>query len=323
MVSGWVDVHAHYNPPTGPAEDAERLAGLQSAGWAVEEAPRWDVDSTLAFMDRAGMAMQLLSNIPKTVEALRGSNDFGASLVSEHETRFGLLAGLPTDQPEAALEEIDRADRDLGVDGFAVTCRYNGVYLSDPSLERVWDELDRRGAAVFVHPDGYAPASFGRPAPVLEVAFETTRTLVDMLYVGTLRRHPNVRLIVAHGGAALPSLAGRLIANASQPWIPNPEGLDAAEIEAQLARLYLDTAVAGSANMLRPALEVVSSEYLVYGSDCGVPCTNSDQMLANLEQLLAFDGLDHTQLDAIGGNVLELFPAAARRLGRGSFRSGG
>jgi len=314
MIDGWVDVHAHFNPPTSAAEDQARLEAMKEGGWAVDEAPRWDPDSTLEFMDRAGMAMQFLSNIPKTVDAIRSSNDYGASLVAAHPTRFGLLAALPTDHPEAALAEIERASGDLEADGFAVICRYNDVYLSDSSLDVVWAELDRRGATVFVHPDAYAPPSFGRPSPVVEVAFETTRTLVDMLFVGTIRRYPNIRFVVAHGGAALPALAGRLIAIAGEPWIPNPNELTAAKIEDDLAGLYLDTAVAGSANMMLPALEVTTPDHIVYGSDCGVPCTDEALMLANLERLLAFEGLDREQLAAIGSNALALFPDAARRL---------
>jgi predicted TIM-barrel fold metal-dependent hydrolase len=282
MVKGWVDVHAHFSPPVGEAVRAARLDGMRAAGWRLDEAPRWDPQSTLEFMDRVGTAMQLLSNIPKTVPELRASNDHGAALVADHPDRFGLLAALPSDDPDACLAEIERADAELDADGFTMTCRYNGTYLSDRRLDPVWAELDRRRATVFLHPDPHAPSSFGRPSPVLEVAFETTRTLVDMLFVGTMRRHPHVRLIVAHGGAALPALAGRLAAVVGEAWLPNPDGLDAQALERELSGLYLDTAVAGSPNQLRPALEITTPDHIVYGSDCGVPCTNEALIRANL-----------------------------------------
>src|ERR1700749_1700715 len=99
-------------------------------------------------MDRTGIQMQMLSNIPKSLDDLRASNDFGACLVEQYPKRFGLLAALPTDDPRAALAEIDRVDV-AAPDGYAVTCRYNDVYLGAPSLDPVWEELNRRRAVVF------------------------------------------------------------------------------------------------------------------------------------------------------------------------------
>ena len=77
--------------------------------------------------------MQMLSNIPKQLNHLRNSNEYAASLVMKYPTRFGLLAALPTDDPGAALAEIDRAVHNFNADGFAVTCNYNVVFLGDRS----------------------------------------------------------------------------------------------------------------------------------------------------------------------------------------------
>lgn len=50
-------------------------------------------DSTLAHMDRIGIAMQLLSNIPKTPEALRASNDLPvrpATQIDQYQVSHGM-----------------------------------------------------------------------------------------------------------------------------------------------------------------------------------------------------------------------------------------
>jgi 6-methylsalicylate decarboxylase len=60
------------------------------------------VEGTLEHMDRCGIAMQLLRNIPKSLDGLRNSNDFGASIVGRHPSRFRLLAAVRTDNPDAA-----------------------------------------------------------------------------------------------------------------------------------------------------------------------------------------------------------------------------
>ena len=116
-------------------------------------------ESTLAYLDRAGIAMQMLSNLPKQLDALKESNDYAASLVGKYPTRFGLLAALLTDKSEATLAEIDRATHTLHTDIFAVICNYIGVFLGDPNLDPVSAELNRQHPVVFVHPNAYAPVA--------------------------------------------------------------------------------------------------------------------------------------------------------------------
>ena len=178
---------------------------------------------------------------------------------------------------------------------------------------------------MFCHPDAYADGSMGRPIVVIEVAFETARTMVDMLYRGVFRRYPNIRFVVAHCGGALPALSGRLLTLGLEQWVPNPQELTPAELEQHLRRLYLDTA-ATMPSALAAALEMTSPEHIVYGSDCGVPCTTDATMDRNIEALLGYRGLDAAQIQAIGRNALSLFPRAAARLAeakeRCAFRQG-
>jgi predicted TIM-barrel fold metal-dependent hydrolase len=313
FLNNWIDIHAHFYPPESDAQREARLVAMKEGGWCVSRPPSWDPKPILDYMNRTGIAMQMLSNIPKNLPALRASNDYAASLVREYPTRFGLLTALPTDNPEAALAEIDRAYRDLYTDGFAVTCRYNGVYLSDPSLDPVWAELDRRKAVVFAHPDAYAPAAMGRPVAVFEVAFETARTFIDMLYAGTFRKFPNVKFVLAHCGGALPALSGRLLILGLENWVPNPNRITPSELRAHLRGLYLDTA-ATCPTTLGPALAMTACDHLVYGSDCGVPCTTETTMQMNLEALFGYAGLTREQIEEIGHNALILFPSAAKRM---------
>ena len=313
MVDQWIDVHAHFYPPETEEQGQARLKLMHEGCWLTKEPPTWGPATTLVYMDRAGIAMQMLSNIPKKLEALKSSNDYGASLVEQHPGRFGLLAALPTDSTEAALAEVERGYGELQADGFAVTCRYNDVYLSDKRLEPVWEELDRRKAVVFAHPDAYAPGVLGRPSALQEVAFETARTFTDMLYTGVFRRYPNMKFVVAHCGGALPAVSGRLLILGNEQWVPNPQQITPAEMREHLRLLFLDTA-ATCPTTLGPALAMTSYDHLVYGSDCGVPCTTDATMEANIAALKAYAGLSATQVEEIGRNALKLFPRAAERM---------
>ena len=312
LVDHWIDMHAHFYPPESEPIRRQRLDTMRKGCWCVDAAPDWSVARTLAYMDRTGIQMQMLSNIPKGLEALRQSNDYACSLVRQYPSRFGLLAAVPTDDPDAALAEIAHAD-ELDADGYAVTCCYNGTYLGDRKLDPVWAELDRRRATVFAHPDAYAPGSMGRPSALIEVAFETARTFTDMLYAGTFARFPDLCFVVAHCGGALPALSGRLLLLGHERWIPNPERVTPTEMRTHLRRLFLDTA-ATCPTTLAAALAMTTADKLVYGSDCGVPCTTDATMEANIEALLAFRGLTSEQIQAVGRNALRLLPKAATRI---------
>ncbi|WP_235217294.1 amidohydrolase family protein [Streptomyces noursei] len=314
-VDGWVDVHGHFTPPTTAQERIARWEAMREQRFMAPQPHYWSPESTLDYLDRTGIAMQMLSNIPAQQTELRNSNDYGAKVVGEHPSRFGLLAAVPTDDPEVALAEIERADTELNADGYAVSTAYNGVYLADERLEPVWAELDRRRAVVFAHPNAYLPPVLGHPVPLIEVAFETARCVVGMLYAGVFRRYPHLTLILAHAGGALPALSGRLQLLGTEAWVPNPQRITRDEIRQHLGRLYLDTAASGMDASLAPALTMVPRDHLVYGADCGVPCSTDATMAANIEALRHSEVLVGDEADQLGRRALELFPAAARRRG--------
>jgi 6-methylsalicylate decarboxylase len=312
LVDHWIDIHGHFFTPM----TAEALAGLTQAlreqCWCLDGLSNWNADEKLAYMDRTGIQMQMLSYVPNDLDALKAANLYGASIVRRHPDRFGLLAALPTSNPEACLAEIARANSELKADGFAVICHYNDVYLSDARLKPVWDELNRRQAVVFAHPYAYR-GFMGRPEALLEVAFQTARTFVDMLYAGVFRDYPDIRFVVAHCGGALPGLSGRLLLLGNERWVPNPNQIGRDEMREQLRSLFLDTA-ATMPTALPAALMMTTPDHIVYGSDCGPPCTTESTMDRNIEALLAFKGLTPAQIQAIGRNALALFPAAAARI---------
>ena len=108
----------------------------------------WKVDEILSYMDHQGIAMQMLSNVPNSHVGLRSSNDYGATIVKQHPTRFGLPATLPTDDAAAAMKEVERSISELDTDGFTVHSSDNDVDLGDASLEPLWEMLNGRKQTV-------------------------------------------------------------------------------------------------------------------------------------------------------------------------------
>jgi len=240
-----------------------------------------------------------------------------ATISSKYPARFGQLVALPTDDAEACLEEISRsAQWDLAPDGFSTSSVYNGVALSDQKLEKVWQHLDKERAVVHVHPNAYAPGSYGKPSPLIDVAFDTARVATDMLYKGVFRRFPNIRFIFGHCGGALPALSGRISLLGTESWVPNPQKLTRDEIEKTLASLYVDTAATAKTG-LPPAVEMVGIDHCVYGSDCGVPCSTPHTMNENKTDVEGFLRKRELPPDTIARNTWELFPEAAKRAEQG------
>ena len=93
----------------------------------------------------------------------------------------------PTRPSPRSLEALD----DLHLDGVGLLTHHGDVYLGDPRLDAVFDELNRRAATVFVHPT--SPLCCGEafldiPRPTIEFIFDTARAVMNLILPGTLDR---------------------------------------------------------------------------------------------------------------------------------------
>jgi 6-methylsalicylate decarboxylase len=284
---------------------------------------RWTPDEALAYMDRQGIAAQVVS-MPM---ALAGSDDdpqFGtrlcrmikegnAELIAKHPDRFGAFASLPADGPDQALAELAYALDELALDGVVLTSNVAGHYFGDPFLEPALTELERRQVAVFVHPVD-SPCievlGFGRPSSIVEFPFDTARNITNGLYTGLFQRHPRLRLILAHCGGALPTLGWRIGEHTVMGRGPHDADIDPTHVAQVLRGLYYETALAGSRNSLLPTLEVTSADHILFGTDW--PAAPEPTVVRNIANLTSFDGFTAEELRGVErDNALRLFPRFA------------
>jgi predicted TIM-barrel fold metal-dependent hydrolase len=313
-VPGKIDVHAHYLP------DAYRAA-LLAAGHdqpdGFPQIPDWSAEEHVAVMDRQGIATSLLSISSPGVffgdpaaarELVREVNEIGRRAVVDHPGRFGLFAALPLPDVDAAIAEIAHCCDRLDVDGFALLTNVGGTYLGDPSFAPVFRELDRRRARVFLHPTSPAcwqHTSLGRPRPMLEFLFDTTRAVVDLVLNGTIARHADLELIVPHGGATLPLIVDRVSVFAMLLQVD-----PAVDVLRDVARLHYDLAGFPLPRQLDALLTITTLEHLHYGSD--YPFTPELAVAMNAERLAAAGDAPGALTDALRTNTERLFPALAR-----------
>jgi 6-methylsalicylate decarboxylase len=312
-----IDVHTH------ALSDAV-IGALQARGFKLTggyQIPvRWSPDAALAYMDRHEIAAQVVS-MPMTfagsdddpgygTRMCRMINDGNAELIAKYPGRFGAFASLPADGPDEALAEIAYALDELGLDGVLLTSNVAGHYFGDPFLEPVLAELERRQVPVFVHPVD-SPCvevlGFGRPSSIVEFLFDTARNITNGLYTGLFQRHPNLRLILAHCGGALPTLAWRVGEHTTMGRGPQDADIDPTHVATVLRGLYYETALAGSRNSLLPTLEVTTADHILFGTDW--PAAPEATVIHNIANLTSFDGFTPEQLRAVErDNALKLFP---------------
>ena len=310
-----IDVHAHYVPASYRAALLDNGHG-QPDGFP--QIPDWSAEEHVAAMDRLGIATSLLSisspgvhlaDEPAARDLAREVNEAGRRAVVDHPGRFGLFASLPLPDVDAAIAEIAHCCDRLDVAGFTLLTNLGGTYLGDPAFGPVFRELDRRGARLFIHPTSppcWEHTSLGRPRPMLEFFFDTTRAVVDLVLNGTVARHPGVEFIIPHAGATLPMVADRVSV------FSRLLGVDpAVDVLRDLGRLHFDLAGFPIPRQLDALLTLTTLEHLHYGSD--YPFTPELAAAMARERLAEAGDPPGSVLRALRANTERLFPALADR----------
>ena len=192
-----IDVHHHVLPQF--FRDAQTAGGYPST--AYRPFPDWSPETSLALMDRLGIATAILSfSAPGLYYGDRAAcrdlamrcNDYLAGLIARHGRRFGALAALPFPDVDDCLAEIERS-QDIGLDGFMHLTRNDDRPAGHADFEEIYRELDRRRAVVLLHPT-YPAASAERdyivPRPIVDYPCETARATASLLFNGVLARMP-------------------------------------------------------------------------------------------------------------------------------------
>jgi aminocarboxymuconate-semialdehyde decarboxylase len=285
-----VDAHAHVIVP-GLGADLEWSDGAQVVrygGREIRSALREfsDVSRIVEEQDRSGVDVVVLAPWVNLcgVEVER-QNEALASYVSERVWAFG------TAETPEQLVELMRDGRLCGVEVPA-------AFLADDSFDDFCSAAEETGALVFVH-----PSTRGFALPVMEEhylwntlgnPFETTVSAARFILSGTAGRHPNVRILLAHGGGVLPALRGRLAHEGQVHDI----GIDVLET---IRRFYVDTVV-HDVEVLRGLVEFFGADHVLLGSD--YPFDMGVGRPAEIVRALQLSAADETAV--LGGNARRL-----------------
>ena len=302
-IKNWrIDVHHHVVPPKY-ADDSMPIK-LPNAAEQLESMDSWHIQAAITSLT----PRVLLKNLTRLRAVARECNEFQAQRARDHGSRFGAFALLPLPDVDGALGEIAFALDVLRLDGIGLFSSVTDRYLGDPLFDPVFDELNRRRAVVFIHPTHCeAPECTGLRAPpfVVEYVFDTTRAIVNLIYTGTLKRCPNIRFIVAHGGGAAPFLAQRIAMMEGHRGARN-----VTDVLPALRSLYFEIASTTSSFALRSLQELADPTHVLWGSD--LPFVYGARLKGEVDHWEHYDGFDSAARFAVeAGNALRLFPRFA------------
>lgn len=242
----------------------------------------WDGPKRIEDCTATGVDQQVLSTVPvlfhywaKGQDALETSkffNDHIAGVVRDHPNRFIGLGTVPLQDPQLAIQEMERCIKELGLAGIEIGSHVNDWNLNAPELFPFFEAAEKLGAAIFVHPWDmmgkekmnryWLPWLVGMPA-------ETSLAICSMIFGGIFEKLPKLRVAFAHGGGSFPATIGRIEHgfNVRPDLVAIDNPINPKEY---LGKFWLDSLV-HDPTMLEYVVNLIGHEKVCLGSDYPFP----------------------------------------------------
>jgi predicted TIM-barrel fold metal-dependent hydrolase len=231
-----------------------------------------DIEEHLAEASAAGIDVLVIGpatlgevlHLPagEAAELLDRLHEHYAAAQRDHPERVVALAGLPMQDPQAAIAVLDRAIGEHDLRGVALLTSEAGRPIASEAMWPVYARIAELGVPVFLHP-GFRSGAGRLRTFRLEVGLgwmlQTAAAALELVDSGLLDAVPGLVVVHPHLGGVLPYVAGRI----------SPLAGSAAEhpLEQYLAtRFYVDTAAA-TPPALALACRMYGDEHVVFASD--------------------------------------------------------
>jgi aminocarboxymuconate-semialdehyde decarboxylase len=212
------------------------------------------------------------------------------------------IATVPMQDGRLAARVLEEA-LDAGFHGAMIGTQPKGLggALDDPGLDPFWEAASARKATLLLHPmfatGDDRLGDYGLVNAVGRIT-DTSHAVARLLYSGHLTRYAGVRLVLSHGGAAIPFIMGRL----QRSYLIQKTPGDPAE---GFRRLYFDSIVFDP-DALRFICEAAGFERLMLGSDYPFAVGDLEPL-----KIVEASGFREPERSAIaGGTAARLFQIA-------------
>jgi aminocarboxymuconate-semialdehyde decarboxylase len=275
MTAGWVP--ERWRPAVSRENGRYRL-GFRGREINSVVAEFTDVPVMLGQAAEAGVDHLLLSPwinlVPVDAEPAEArlicqvQNDALAAAVAAHPGRVTAVGAVALQDPGLAARQLTDLMAAPGLAGVEIPSSVGGRYLGDDFFGPFWAAAEAAGALVFIH-----PTTKGFNVPALDEHYlwnsvgnplETAITAAHIAVSGVLERHPGLRILLAHGGGALPVVRGRLrraFAMRPEAGARAPGGPDES-----LRRFFYDT-VTHDHDLLAGLIRYAGADHVLLGSD--------------------------------------------------------
>jgi 2,3-dihydroxybenzoate decarboxylase len=181
-------------------------------------------------MDEAGIDMQVLSHGAPSTQKLTGLdavaltrrvNDRLHAVVIANPKRFAAFAALPTSDPQAAADELERTTM-LGFKGAMIHGLANGVFLDDKRFWPIYERAQALDVPLYFHPSVPLPVvteayykDYAQDFPMVVRAawgytVETATQAIRLVLSGVFDTYPRLKVVLGHLGETLPFLLWRV-----------------------------------------------------------------------------------------------------------------
>jgi predicted TIM-barrel fold metal-dependent hydrolase len=270
-----IDIHAHLwtteyldmcqdygNVDTGTQRN-------KGAGMGAEE-----MEKRFAQMEANGVEMQILDICPQAphfenkehaVNAARKANDLYAEAVSRWPKKFKAFAAVPLPHVDEALKELERALDQLKFVGATIETFVANRSVADPAFAPFYEELNRRGTVLYIHPSGN-----GIDSPyvipynlrwIIGAPMEDTVSIMHLIEAGIPQKYPKLKIVNSHLGGMIPMVFQRLD-NISKWEHPLPE---LPTVTAK--RMWYCSVGHGHPPALRAAVDSLGADRICLGTD--------------------------------------------------------
>jgi predicted TIM-barrel fold metal-dependent hydrolase len=189
-------------------------------------------------MDEAGIDIQVLSHGAPSTQKLSGDiavpltqrvNDRLAAVCAANPKRFAAFGALPTSDPAASADELERCINKLGFKGAMIHGLANDSFLDDKRFWPIFERAQALDVPIYLHPSIPHPAvmeayykDYVKDYPmVIRAAWgftvETATQAIRMVLCGIFDKLPKLKIIIGHLGETLPFLIWRIDQSLSRP----------------------------------------------------------------------------------------------------------
>jgi 5-carboxyvanillate decarboxylase len=176
-------------------------------------------DVRLKDMDANGVDMHVLSLTAPGVQMFDAdtacdlatlANDRLAAVIRRHPTRFAGLATFAPQAPRRAVREMERAIRELHLNGFILNSHTNNEYLDDPKYWPILEAAEALDRCIYIHPRGASDGlkgplrDYGMDSAMWGYGVEVGTHAVRMMAAGLFDRFPKLKICIGHMGEAVP-----------------------------------------------------------------------------------------------------------------------